>query len=40
MEPQDLMLLMAKDGEGVKEDSGLQWEQTMGGQEDKEEGRM
>ena len=40
MEPRDLMLLMAKDGEGGKDDSGLQWEQTMGGQEDKEEGRM
>lgn len=31
MEPRDLMLLMAKDGEGGKDDSGLQWEQTMGG---------
>ncbi len=40
MEPQDLMLLMAKDGEGGKDDSGLQWERTMGGQEDEEEGRM
>ena len=31
MEPQDLMLLMDKDGEGEKDDSGLQWEQTMRG---------
>ena len=31
MEPQDLMLLMDKDGEGEKDDSGLQWERTMRG---------
>ncbi len=40
MEPQDLMLLMAKDGEGGRMIVGCNGNEPCGGQEDEEEGRM